>query len=136
MITMAMIGKVRRMHFRQSQGDRLSCITVKAERILNCDDAKILAAHASHRRTRCIDFTLWHSAVVDRVVEWDSTGKFDLFCDMRDGNGFLHQPLFGVERSIIPRSREAFLSWAPGLGHVMLAKAELVGCGAYAGVEG
>ena len=51
-----------------------------------------------------------------RVVEWDSAGKFDLFCDLRDGMGYLHHPLFGVGRHIAGRSREAFLSWAPGLG--------------------
>ena len=71
-----------------------------------------------------------------RIVEWDSAGNFDLFCDMRDGKGYVHHPLFGIERSIAPRSREAFLSWAPDLGHVLLAKADLVGCGEYAGVEG
>ena len=97
--------------------------------------------------TNAIDrvMALAHSVLIDRfgiplsqtrVVEWDSAGHFDMFCDMRDGKGYLHHPLFGIERSIVPRSREAFLSWASGLGYVMLAKADLVGCGAYAGVEG
>lgn len=71
-----------------------------------------------------------------RVVEWDSADRFDLYCDLRDGKGYLHYPLVATTRAIEPRSRGAFLSWAPGVGHLMLEKAELVGRGEYAGVEG
>lgn len=71
-----------------------------------------------------------------RVVEWDSCGKFDLYCDRRDGKGYLHHPLVAVSRLVEARSREAFLSWAPGVGLLMLQKAEMVGNGEYAGVEG
>jgi hypothetical protein len=52
------------------------------------------------------------------------------------GRGHLHQPLVARERGIKPRSREAFLSWAGGIGQQMVEKAELVGCGAYVGAEG
>jgi hypothetical protein len=70
------------------------------------------------------------------VVEWDSAGMFDLYCDLGDGRGYLHQPLFARERGIKPRSKEAFLSWAGKTGLQLIQKAEMVGSGAYAGAEG
>ena len=37
------------------------------------------------------------------VVEWDGSGAFDLVCDMRDGMGMRHQPLFCMNRTAAPR---------------------------------
>ena len=70
------------------------------------------------------------------VVEWDGSGAFDLVCDMRDGMGMRHQPLLCMNRTAAPRSREAFLSWAGEMGREMLKRAEAVGAGQWAGVEG
>jgi hypothetical protein len=70
------------------------------------------------------------------VVELDGNGHFDLVCDLLDGQGLRHMPLYGLDKRIEPRTREAFLSWAGPSGEAMLAKAEAVASGAWAGVEG
>lgn len=70
------------------------------------------------------------------VVELDGAGAFDLVCDMGDGMGMRHQPLFCMNRQAPARSREAFLSWAGDMGRAMLERAEAVGAGQWAGVEG
>lgn len=70
------------------------------------------------------------------VVECDGSGAFDLVCDMKDGLGMRHQPLFCMNRTGEARSRAAFLSWAGGMGRAMLDRAEAVGAGRRAGVEG
>ena len=63
------------------------------------------------------------------VVEVDRSGAFDLVCDLGDGRGSRHQPLFCVHRRAPARSREAFLSWAGEMGRAMLNRAEAVGAG-------
>lgn len=71
------------------------------------------------------------------VVELDSAGHFDLVVDAGDGQGYRHSPLFALDRRLPARSRAAFLSWAPGgSGRALLDKAESVGAGAWADVEG
>lgn len=76
-------------------------------------------------------------ALVDTlVVELDGSGAFDLVCDLGDGLGMRHQPLFCMHRKAPARSREAFLSWAGDMGRAMLERAEAVGAGQWAGVEG
>jgi hypothetical protein len=70
------------------------------------------------------------------IVERDGSGHFDLVCDLHDGKGYRHMPLFAADKRIAPRTREAFLSWAGAPGGAMLAKAQAVGEGAWAGVEG
>ncbi len=52
------------------------------------------------------------------------------------GLGLRRQPLFGMRRGVAPRSREAFLDWTGDLGRQMLLRAERVGAGEWAGVEG
>jgi len=98
--------------------------------VTNAIDMVMVKAHASLIARFGIPLA------VTRVVEWDSSGHFDLYCDMRDGRGYLHHPLVGTNRKTAARSREAFLSWAPGAGQRMLTKAEEVGSGVYAGTEG
>lgn len=71
-----------------------------------------------------------------QIVEWDGSGAFDLVCDLGDGRGPRHQPLFAIDKGAAPRSREAFLSWAGAVGREMLSRAEAVGAGEWAGVEG
>lgn len=76
-------------------------------------------------------------ALVDTlVVEVDRSGAFDLVCDLGDGRGSRHQPLFCMHRKAPARSREAFLSWAGEMGRAMLDRAEAVGAGEWVGVEG
>lgn len=70
------------------------------------------------------------------IVERDSSGHFDLVCARSDGQGYRHAPLFGRDRRIAPRTREAFLSWAGPPGEDMLAKVQAVAEGHWAGVEG
>ncbi len=70
------------------------------------------------------------------IVEWDGSGAFDVVCDLGDGRGVSHRPLYGVERGVRPRSREAFIAATGGMGRAMLQRAEAVGRGEWAGVEG
>ena len=70
------------------------------------------------------------------IVEWDGSGAFDVVCDLGDGRGVSHRPLYAVERGVCPRSREAFIAATGAMGHAMLQRAEAVGKGEWAGVEG
>jgi len=70
------------------------------------------------------------------IVEWDGSGAFDVVCDPGDGRGVSHRPLYGVERGVRPRSREAFIAATGAMGRAMLQRAEAVGRGEWAGVEG
>lgn len=70
------------------------------------------------------------------IVEWDGSGKFDLVRDVGDGQGYRHMALFPPDKRIAPRTREAFVSWAGAPGLAMLAKADAVGAGEWAGAEG
>lgn len=70
------------------------------------------------------------------VVELDSSGHFDLICDLGDGAGLRHTPLVAGQRACPPRSREAFIWWAGGVGRAMLHRVDAVREGAWAGVEG
>lgn len=70
------------------------------------------------------------------VVELDASGAFDLVCDMGDGRGMAHQPLYCTSRSTPPRTRDAFLGMTGVMGSAMLRRAEAVCAGRWAGVEG
>ncbi len=70
------------------------------------------------------------------IVEWDGSGAFDVVCDLGDGSGMSHRPLYGAEHDLRPRSREAFIAATGAMGRVMLQRAETVGVGDWAGVEG
>jgi hypothetical protein len=69
------------------------------------------------------------------VVEWDRSGHFDLVQHVGAG-AWRHLPLIGQDKRIAPRTRDAFMSWAGAAGAAMLSKAQAVGEGAWAGVEG
>src|SRR5205085_4201147 len=64
------------------------------------------------------------------VVEWDGSGHFDLVQHL-GASDCRHLPLFGQDKRIEPRTREAFLSWAGATGAAMLSKAQAVGEGAW-----
>jgi hypothetical protein len=70
------------------------------------------------------------------VVERDVDGHFDLMCDPRDGDGYRRMPLFARGGRSTARTAEAFVSWAGAAGQAMLERAEAVGIGEWAGVEG
>ena len=70
------------------------------------------------------------------IVEWDGSGAFDLVCGFGDGSGRSHRPLCGADRGARPRSREAFVAATGAMGRAMLQRAEAVGKGEWAGVEG
>lgn len=57
-------------------------------------------------------------------------------CGLGDGFGMSHRPLYGAERGARPRSREAFIAATGAMGRAMLQRAEAVGKGEWAGVEG
>ena len=71
-----------------------------------------------------------------QIVELDGSGAFDLVCGLGDGFGMSHRPLYGAERGARPRSREAFIAATGAMGRAMLQRAEAVGKGEWAGVEG
>ena len=71
-----------------------------------------------------------------QIVELDGSGAFDLVCGFGDGGGRSHRPLCGADRGARPRSREAFVAATGAMGHAMLQRAEAVGKGEWAGVEG
>jgi len=70
------------------------------------------------------------------IVEWDGSGAFDVVCDLGDGSGMSHRPLYGAEHDLRPRSREAFIAATGAMRRAMLQRAETVGVGDWAGVEG
>ena len=74
------------------------------------------------------------------VVVQDRSGAFDFVseCGSYGGGkpGLRHQPLFGANRSVRPRSPEAFIAAAGQMGQDMLDRAEAIGVGEWAGVEG
>lgn len=70
------------------------------------------------------------------IVELDGSGAFDVVCDLGDGRGVTHRPLYCAERGARPRSREAFIAATGAMGRAMLQRAEAVGKGEWAGVEG
>jgi hypothetical protein len=70
------------------------------------------------------------------IVECDSSGHFDLVCMRAGDGGYRHLPLIGGDRSVPPRTRQAFVSWAGRAGEAMLAKVQAVAEGAWAGAEG
>ena len=67
-----------------------------------------------------------------QIVELDGSGAFDLVWGFGDGSGTSHRPLCGAR----PRSREAFVAATGAMGRAMLLRAEAVGKGEWAGVEG
>ena len=71
-----------------------------------------------------------------QIVELDGSGAFDLVCGLGDGCGLSHRPLCGADRGVRHRSREAFIAATGAMGHSMLQRAEAVGKGEWAGVEG
>lgn len=71
-----------------------------------------------------------------QIVELDGSGAFDLVCGLGDGCGLSHRPLCGADRGVRHRSREAFIAATGAMGHAMLQRAEAVGKGEWAGVEG
>ena len=71
-----------------------------------------------------------------QIVEVDGSGAFDLVCGLGDGFGMSHRPLYGAERGARTRSREAFIAATGAMGRAMLQRAEAVGKGEWAGVEG
>ena len=69
-------------------------------------------------------------------VELDRSGHFDLLADLRDGAGLRHSPVTAGERSLRPRSRDAFLWWAGDMGRQMLRTVDAMREGEWAGAEG
>lgn len=70
------------------------------------------------------------------VVARDSAGHFDWIAEGGDGLGYRCSPMLAMGRPVPARSREAFLSWAGIGGETLLEKADSVGAGAWADVEG
>ena len=70
------------------------------------------------------------------VVSLDSSGLFDWIADAGDGRGYKCSAMHAVGRRSPARTREAFLSWAGPGGEALIGKAESVGAGAWADVEG
>lgn len=71
-----------------------------------------------------------------QIVELDGSGAFDLVCGFGDGSGTSHRPLCRADRGARPRSREAFVAATGTMGRAMLQRADAVGKGEWAGVEG
>ena len=60
------------------------------------------------------------------VAELDSSGHFDLICDLGDGAGQRHTPLIAGQRACPPRSREAFIWWGGNVAQAMLHTVDAV----------
>jgi len=98
--------------------------------VTNAIDQLVPAAH------RCLIGGFGIALADTLIVECDGSGAFDVVCDLGDGRGMSHQPLSVVEHGVRPRSREAFIAATGAMGRAMLQRAETVGVGDWAGVEG
>ena len=71
-----------------------------------------------------------------QIVELDGSGAFDLVCGFGDGSGIVASAAMRRGSRCSARSREAFIAATGAMGHAMLQRAEAVGKGEWAGVEG
>lgn len=91
-----------------------------------------LVEMAHHRLIAGFGVELDHTA----CAELDSDEQFDLLVRRAPGGGISHAPLKVQQADACPRSRQAFLHWACGVGGPMLGIVEAVRTGTWAGVEG